>query len=124
MKKVSAEKRLAFIRQDVATLLEQLPESVLRTPIDGYDDLGTVLSNIAIASDEEDQEPLHWLVTWFEVFTDDEEEGTETIATFDTKKQALDFMFDYSTKYPEHTLSYDEWQSNVDESGVTLVKKI
>ena len=123
MKKVSAEQRLAFVRQDVARLLEELPESLLRTPIDGFEDLGTVLSNIAVACDEEDQEPLRWLVTWFEVFRDDEEEGTETIATFDTKNQALDFMYEYSMKNPDVQLNYDEWQSNTDGSGTTLIIK-
>lgn len=123
MKKVSAEQRLAFVRQDVARLLEELPESVLSTHIEGFEDLGTVLSNIAVASDEEDQEPLRWLVTWFEVFRDDEEEGTETIATFDTKNQALDFMYDYSMKNPDVQLNYDEWQSNTDGSGTTLTIK-
>lgn len=118
MKKVSAKKRLAFIRQDVATLLEQLPVSVLRTPIEGFENLGVILDNIAIACDMEDQEPLHWIVTWYEVFRYDEEEGTETIANFDTEKQALDFMYDYSLKNPEVELNYNEWQGNADGSGV------
>lgn len=123
MKKVSAEQRLAFIRQDVARLLEELPESILSTPIEGYEDLGVMLSNIAIASDEGDLEPEHWIQTWFEVFRETEEGGTETIAMLDTKKQALDFMFTYSLKYPEDTLFYDEWQSSLDENGEIIVEK-
>jgi hypothetical protein len=119
MNKITAEQRLAFVRQDVARLLEQLPKEVLSSPIEGYEDLGTILSNIAVACDEEDQEPLHWLVTWYEVFRHDEEEGTETIANFDTEKQALDFMYDYSMRYPDIELGYDEWQSNTDGSEVT-----
>jgi hypothetical protein len=118
MNKITAEQRLAFVRQDVARLIEQLPEELLETPIEGFENLGVVLHNIAIACDEEDQEPLRWLVTWYEVFRHDEEEGTETIANFDTEKQALDFMYDYSTRYPEVELNYDEWQSNTDGSGV------
>lgn len=118
MEKLTAKQRLAFVRQDVARLLEQLPEKVLITPIEGFENLETILSNIAIACDEEDQEPKHWLFTWFEVFRVDEEGFTETIATFDTEKQATDFMYDYSMRYPEVELGYDEWQSNADGSGV------
>ena len=117
MKNISAEQRLAFVRQDVARLIEELPESVLKTPIEGFEDLGTILSNIQIASDIEAQEPAHWIVTWYEVFRFGED-GTETIAIFDTKKQALDFMWERSLKYPETELGYDEWQSNADGSGV------
>lgn len=116
--KITAEQRLVFIRQDVARILEQLPEALLETSIDGFENLGMVLYNIAIASDETDKEPEHWLVTWFEVYRNDEVEGTETIAQFDTEKQALDFMYDYSMKYPDVELGYDEWQCNADGSGV------
>ncbi len=118
MSKITAEQRLVFIRQDVARILEQLPEALLETPIEGFENLGVVLNNIAIASDEEDQEPKHWLITWFEVFRSDEEEGTHTLASFDTEKQAKDFMYDYSMRYPEVELFYDEWRSNADGSGV------
>jgi hypothetical protein len=123
MANITAEQRLAFIRQDVARVLETLPQNVLSTSIEGFEDLGTILNNIAIASDEEDKEPSHWLVTWFEVYRSDEEEGTETIATFDTKKQALDFMYDYSMRYPEVELDYDEWQSSADGTGRQIYKK-
>lgn len=116
--KITAEQRLVFIRQDVARLLEVLPENILKTPVEEFENLGVVLSNIAIASDEEDKEPEHWLMTWFEVYRNDEEEGTETIAQFDTEKQAQDFIYDYSMRYPEIELGYDEWQSNADGTGV------
>jgi len=122
MNKITAEQRLVFIRQDVARLLEVLPENVLETPVEGFENLGVVLSNIAIASEEEDKEPEHWLVTWFEVYRHDEIEGTETIAQFDTKKQALDFIYDYSMRYPDTELGYDEWQSNAD--GTEVQKRI
>lgn len=122
MKNITAEQRLVFVRQDVARLLEKLPESALKTPIEGFENLGVILDNIAIACDMEDQEPLHWLVTWYEVFQYDEEEGTETIANFDTEKQALDFMYEYSLKNPEVELNYDEWQCDVDGSGVARTK--
>jgi hypothetical protein len=118
MKNITAEQRLAFVRQDVARLLEELPTNVLITPIEGFENLEVVLHNIQIACDEEDKEPLHWLVTWYEVYRYDEEEGTETIANFDTEKQAIDFMYDYSMRYPDAELNYDEWQCNADGSGV------
>ena len=120
--KITAEQRLVFIRQDVARLLEVLPENILETPVEGFENLGVVLNNIAIASDEEDTEPEHWLVTWFEVYRHDDIEGTETIAQFDTEKQALDFMYDYSMRYPDTELGYDEWQSNAD--GTEVQKRI
>jgi hypothetical protein len=116
--RITAEQRLVLIRQDVARLLEQLPEALLETPIEGFENLGVVLSNIQIASDQTDTEPEHWLVTWYEVFRIDEEDGTETIANFDTEKQAKDFMYDYSMRYPDIELGYDEWQSNANGTGV------
>lgn len=122
--KITAEQRLVFIRQDVARILEQLPEALLETPIEGFENLGVVLNNIAIASDETDTEPEHWLVTWFEVYRHDEIEGTETIAQFDTEKQALDFMYDYSIRYPDVELGYDEWQSNANGTGVEKIIKV
>ena len=60
---------------------------------------------------------------WFEVYRDDEEEVTETIATFDTKKQALDFIYDYSMRYPETELGYDEWESITEDGEVQSYKK-
>ena len=119
--KITAEQRLVFIRQDVARLLEVLPENILETSVEGFENLGVVLNNIAIASDETDTEPEHWLITWFEVYRHDEVEGTETIAQFDTEKQALDFMYDYSMRYPDTELGYDEWQSNADGTGVQKI---
>lgn len=122
--KITAEQRLIFIRQDVARILEQLPEALLETPIEGFENLGVVLNNIAIASDETDTEPEHWLVTWFEVYRNDDIEGTETIAQFDTEKQAKDFMYDYSMRYPDVELGYDEWQSNANGTGVEKIIKV
>lgn len=118
MKNITSEQRLVFVRQDVARLLEKLPTNVLLTPIEGFENLEVILHNIQIACDEEDKEPLHWLVTWYEVFMYDDEEGTHTLASFDTEKQAKDFMYDYSMRYPEIELYCDEWQSNADGSGV------
>lgn len=122
--RITAEQRLVFIRQDVARILEQLPEALLETPIEGFENLGVVLSNIAIASDETDKEPEHWLITWFEVFRSDEEESTHTLASFDTEKQAKDFIYDYSMRYPEVELYCDEWKSNADGSGVEKLYSI
>ena len=124
MKKITAEQRLVFIRQDVARLLEQLPEAVLKTQVEGFENLGVVLDNIAIASDETDEEPLHWLITWYEVFRIDDIEGTDVLAIFDTEKQAKDFMYDYSMRYPNVELHCDEWQSNADGSGIATVTSI
>ena len=121
MKNITAEQRLVFIRQDIARVIEQLPEALLETPIDGDENLGVVLNNIAIASDETDKEPNHWILTWYEVFRY-EEDGTRSIAQFDTEEQALAFMYEYSMRYSDTDanieLGYDEWQCNADGSGV------
>lgn len=53
--------------------------------------------------------------SWYEVYRD-EDYGTETIASFDTKKEAIDFMYDYSMKYPEVKVGYDEWQTSSDKN--------
>jgi hypothetical protein len=121
MENITAKQRLAFIRQDIARLIEQLPEALLETPIEGNENLGVVLNNIAIASDETDKEPNHWILTWYEVFRY-EEDGTRSIAQFDTEEQALSFMYEYSMRYSDTDtnieLGYDEWQCNADGSGV------
>jgi len=52
--------------------------------------------------------------SWYEVYRDDENYGTETIASFDTKKEALDFMWECSIKYPKMKIGYDEWQTSSD----------
>jgi len=121
MENITAKQRLAFIRQDIARLIEHLPEALLETPIEGNENLGVVLNNIAIASDETDKEPNHWILTWYEVFRY-EEDGTRSIAQFDTEEQALSFMYEYSMRYSDTDtnieLGYDEWQCNADGSGV------
>lgn len=122
MKNITAEQRLVFVRQDVARLLEQLPKTLLETPIEGFENLGVILDNISIACDMEDQEPNHWILTWYEVFRY-EEDGNKSIAQFDTEEQALAFMYEYSMRYSDADtnveLGYDEWQCNADGSGVT-----
>jgi hypothetical protein len=118
-KEISMERRLAFVRQDIARLLEELPKEVLGTQIDEYStNLGEILNGIAIACDESNQEPVYWIRNWFEVFRLDDEGIKETIAEFDTKKQALDFMWERSLNYPETELGYEEWESNGEAKGI------
>ncbi len=45
--------------------------------------------------------------TWFEVFTIDEEEGTETVESFDKEEEAVDFIDKNKSNYTR--LSYDKW---------------
>ena len=52
--------------------------------------------------------------SWYEVYRDDENYGTETIASFDTKEEAIDFIWNYSIKNPEVKIGYDEWQTSSD----------
>jgi len=55
---------------------------------------------------------------WFEVFgfvdTNDEEFGTETKESFDTLKEAEDYI----NQYTNETLYIDSWEINEDGSGV------
>lgn len=119
MRTINAESRLAFVRQDVTRLLEELPKDILDTPIEEYSTtLGEVLNGIAIGCDESNQEPVYWIRNWFEVYRTDDYGWKETIAEFDTKKQALDFMWERSLKYPETELGYDEWESNGETKGI------
>jgi hypothetical protein len=118
MSKVTAEQRLALIRRDVAILLEQLPEEILKTYIEDYENVGTMLDNIEIASDLNNDEVERWIQVWYEVFRYDEEGGTETIADFDTEKQAEAFVYEYNLKHPDTELGYDHWQCNADGSGI------
>jgi ElaB/YqjD/DUF883 family membrane-anchored ribosome-binding protein len=48
------------------------------------------------------------LETWFEVFTSTEEDGTETIESFDTLAEADDYV----AKNPEQNLFIDKWRTN------------
>ena len=61
--------RLNFINEDVKRLIESLPNDVLNmTVYDGnYGNVNTLLSNIEIASDLEDNESLGWVVIESEV---------------------------------------------------------
>ena len=54
---------------------------------------------------------------WFEVYglidIDDDESGTETKESFDTLKEAQDYM----EEHKDEVLSIDEWEMNEDGSG-------
>jgi len=58
--------------------------------------------------------------TWYEVYgaidIDDEESGTETKESFDTLKEAQDYM----GKHKGEVLSIDEWQA--DENGDNAIR--
>ena len=46
---------------------------------------------------------------WFEVLKSTDE-GTKTIADFDTKKEAIDFVYNYSLNHDASNLSIDAWE--------------
>lgn len=46
---------------------------------------------------------------WFEVLKSTDE-GTRTIADFDTKKEAIDFVYNYSLNHDASNLSIDAWE--------------
>ena len=118
MSKLTTEQRLAFVRHDVAVLLEQLPNEILKAPIKDWDNVQTLLNNIAIACDLNDDEAERWKRVWWEVFVDDEHEGTRTIASFDTEAQSMAFIYDYGLRNPDVVLKCDEWWSDADGNVV------
>lgn len=68
------KRRLGFINEDVKRLYESLSSEVLNTPIPNYENIGTLLSNIEIASDLNDNESLNWQ-SKFEIPTHDPQTG-------------------------------------------------
>lgn len=62
-KKKEYQQRLKFINEDVKRLIESLPNDVLNmTVYSDYEKVNTLLSNIEIASNMEDDESLGWVV--------------------------------------------------------------
>lgn len=60
MKKTTLSERLAFIKEDVSKLFLHLPDEVLDTYTEDGTTMRTILSNIEIASNENDSEPDSW----------------------------------------------------------------
>ena len=67
------KRRLTFVQEDIKKILNNLPSSVLQTPLEGTT-LETLLSNIEIASDLNDDEHLFWK-TKFQIPTHDPQTG-------------------------------------------------
>ena len=62
-KKKEYQQRLKFINEDVKRLIESLPNDVLdMTVYSDYEKVNTLVSNIEIASNMEDDESLGWVV--------------------------------------------------------------
>jgi len=59
-KEENYKRRLKFISDDVKRVLENSPEKYLKTPVKGYENIETLLSNIEIASDYNDNESDNW----------------------------------------------------------------
>jgi hypothetical protein len=58
-------------------------------------------------------------IYWFEVF-EETEDGTETIETFDTEVEALNYIEEHADK----KLYHDVWQMNSDGSCVEKINKL
>lgn len=102
MSKLTAEQRLAFVRHDVAVLLEKLPSEILKAPIEDWENVQTMLNNIAIACALNDDEAERWTRTWWEVWRTDGQ--PRVLAEFDTELQAKSFMFGYAETNQEAKL--------------------
>lgn len=59
-------------------------------------------------------------VYWFEVYQDFGDDGTETIANFDTEIEAETFIENHADK---DKLGYDEWMMNENGSGIEKIDK-
>jgi len=48
--------------------------------------------------------------THFELYIEDGDNGTKTIATYDTEQEAMATLEYWAKVYPETTISMDEWK--------------
>lgn len=68
------KRRLKYISEDIKRIIENSPDSLLTSPVNGYENIGTLISNIEIASNLKDKECLGWK-TDFEIPTHDPHTG-------------------------------------------------
>lgn len=68
------KRRLKYISEDIKRIIENSPDSLLTSPVNGYENIGTLISNIEIASNLKDKECLDWK-TNFEIPTHDPHTG-------------------------------------------------
>jgi len=68
------KRRLKYISEDIKRISVNSSESFLTTPVDGYENIGTLISNIEIASNLKDKECLDWK-TKFDIPTHDPQTG-------------------------------------------------
>jgi len=68
------KKRLKLISEDIKRVFGNLPEEYMDLPVKGYGDIGTLLSNIEIASDLKSEEFINWKPK-FEIPTHDPQTG-------------------------------------------------
>ena len=73
-KKIDYKKRLKLISEDIKRIFDNLPEEYMDLPVKGYEDIGTILSNIEIASDLKTMESINWK-TKFKIPTHDPQTG-------------------------------------------------
>ena len=73
-KKIDYKKRLKLISEDIKRIFDNLPEEYMDLPVKGYEDIGTILSNIEIASDLKSMESIKWK-TKFKIPTHDPQTG-------------------------------------------------
>ena len=68
------KKRLKLISEDIKRIFDNLPKEYMDLPVKGYEDIGTILSNIEIASDLKSMESINWK-TKFKIPTHDPQTG-------------------------------------------------
>jgi hypothetical protein len=68
------KRRLKYISEDIKRISVNSSESFLTTSVDGYENIGTLISNIEIASNLKDKECLDWK-TKFDIPTHDPQTG-------------------------------------------------
>ena len=54
------KRRLKYISEDIKRIIENSPDSLLTSSVNGYENIGTLISNIEIASNLKDKECLDW----------------------------------------------------------------
>jgi hypothetical protein len=93
------KKRLKLISEDIKRVFGNLPEEYMDLPVKGYGDIGTLLSNIEIASDLKSEEFINWKPK-FEIPTHDPQTGELNPYYEELTGEKNPLTGEINTKYP------------------------
>jgi hypothetical protein len=93
------KKRLKLISEDIKRVFDTLPKEYMDLPVKGYEDIGTILSNIEIASDLKSEEFIKWK-TKFKIPTHDPQTGELNPYYEELTGEKNPLTGEINTKYP------------------------